>query len=114
MKYPLIDASHFGTSLRDKGVVAVYFSSGHNQGIAIVYQNGAQMQTIDIPDTSALNVNDRIGFRVNMQNKTAQLFYNGIDLGTTFTNIPNAIVPAASGTGWSGWTSIKVCATIYD
>eukprot|EP01084_Bolivina_argentea_P053706 98552_1 len=93
-----------------------YYKSGHvlycdNQRKAHVYIKGNKQADVTI--TNFLKKNDRIGFRINMKNKTAELFYNGSNVGVVFTNIPKAIVPAVSGTGYDGWVTINVASAAF-
>ena len=113
LQHPLTSSYNYNQSLHYKQVGAVYLPGCHNTAKGQIYQEGSKINEFQLPDTDKVNKNDRIGFKVNKQTKSAELFYNGRNVGTVFTNLPKKIVPAASGTGYNGKTTIKVYAVDY-
>eukprot|EP01083_Nonionella_stella_P307858 1083870_1 len=78
-----------------------------------VYVKGSKQKEQALPNGEKFKKTDKIGFRINMENKTAELFYNRNNLGVVYQNIPKCIIPVMSGTGYDGKSTCSVISTTY-
>eukprot|EP01083_Nonionella_stella_P161562 529380_1 len=78
-----------------------------------VHAKGSKQKGQALPNGEIFKKTDKIGFRINMENKTAELFYNRNNLGVVYQNIPQCIIPVMSGTGYAGKATYSVISTTY-
>eukprot|EP01084_Bolivina_argentea_P272014 463025_1 len=111
-KYPISTyVTNFGTSFyaQSVGVYGVYFVNT----AATVYSKSKEIKKLILPNGVKYKINDKIGYKINMNKKTAELFYNGNSLGVVYENIPDAIIPVVNGNGFGGNVEISVSVTTY-
>jgi len=76
-----------------------------NYGYNYLYNN--RNYTTTISARRGVKQNDKFKFKVNFKNHTVTVYHNHYCLGPLFSNIPDAIVPAASNNGSSCELSVR-------